>query len=114
MNQSVSRVIFSEDLYHVYINFTIMRIFDIVKKNPVPSTLLYRVLTVCILHFVQLGDPCDFPRVLQKSVLENFLFKPMSLASGVNNLAIDNLVRSSLESEYNKLEWVPYEEITNM
>src|SRR5437764_10405301 len=39
----------------------------------------------------------------------------MSLASGVNNPAIDNLVRSSLESKYyNKLEWIPYEEITNM
>ena len=40
----------------------------------------------------------------------------MSLAAGVNNAAIDNLVRSSLESENEdlRLEWIPYEEIANM
>src|SRR6185312_2333912 len=43
----------------------------------------------------------------------------MSLASGVvNNPAIDNLVQSSLESEYEylilRLEWIPYEEITDI
>src|SRR6185369_8795605 len=34
----------------------------------------------------------------------------------VNNPAIDNLVQSSLESEnkHLKLEWIPYEEITNI
>src|SRR6185369_4969031 len=40
-------------------------------------------------------------RLFQKSVLEN-LFKPMSLASGVNNLV-------SL-----RLKWIPYENITNV
>ena len=40
----------------------------------------------------------------------------MSLASEVNNPAIDNLVESSLESEkkYLRLEWISYEEITNV
>src|SRR5437763_8342875 len=40
----------------------------------------------------------------------------MSLASEVNNPAIDNLVESSLESEkkYLRLEWISYEEITNI
>jgi hypothetical protein len=40
----------------------------------------------------------------------------MSLASEVNNPAIDNLVESSLESEnkHLRLEWIPYEEITNI
>ena len=40
----------------------------------------------------------------------------MSLASGFNNPAIDNLVQSSLESEnkYLRLKWIPYSEITNI
>ena len=40
----------------------------------------------------------------------------MSLVPGVNNPAIDNLVQSSLESEdrYLRLEWTPYEEITDI
>jgi len=40
----------------------------------------------------------------------------MSLVPGVNNPAIDNLVQSSLESEdkYSRIEWIPYEEITNI
>src|SRR2546422_401123 len=40
----------------------------------------------------------------------------MSLASEVNNPAIANLVESSLESEkkYLRLEWISYEEITNI
>src|SRR5436190_276350 len=40
----------------------------------------------------------------------------MSLASGVNNPTIDNLVQSSLESEYKdlRLEWIPHEEITDV
>ena len=41
----------------------------------------------------------------------------MSLVPGtVNNPEIDNLVQSSLESEnkYLRLEWIPYEEITNI
>src|SRR6185312_735487 len=40
----------------------------------------------------------------------------MSLVPEVNNPAIDNLVQSSLESEdkYLRLEWIPYEEITNI
>src|SRR5207237_4914666 len=40
----------------------------------------------------------------------------MSLASGVKNPAIDNLVQSSLESEkkHLRLEWIPCEEITDM
>ena len=40
----------------------------------------------------------------------------MSLASGVNNPAIDNLVQSSLESENKdlRLKWIPYSEIANM
>jgi len=35
---------------------------------------------------------------------------------GVKNPAIDNLVQSSLESEnkYLRLEWIPYEKITNI
>ena len=37
----------------------------------------------------------------------------MSLVQRVNNPAIDNLVQSSLGSEYGlRLEWIPYEEIT--
>ena len=47
--------------------------------------------------------------------LENFLFKTMSLASEVNNPAIDNLVQSSLPNELGQiLKWIPCEEITNM
>jgi len=38
----------------------------------------------------------------------------MSLVPGINNPAIDNLVQSSLESIYNILEWIPYEEFTNI
>src|SRR5437763_15291550 len=41
----------------------------------------------------------------------------MSLASGtVNNSAIDNLVQSSLESEYEylKLKWIPCDEISDV
>ena len=40
----------------------------------------------------------------------------MSLASEVNNSAIDNLVESSLESENEdlRLKWIPYEGITNV
>src|SRR4051794_7073394 len=40
----------------------------------------------------------------------------MSLASEVNNLAIDSLVQSSLESENEdlRLKWIPYEGITNV
>src|SRR6185312_5363778 len=42
------------------------------------------------------------------------LIQTMSLVPGVNNPAIENLVQSSLESEseYLRLEWMPYEEIT--
>ena len=40
----------------------------------------------------------------------------MSLASGVNNPAIDNLIESSLESknEYLRLEWIPCSDITDI
>ena len=40
----------------------------------------------------------------------------MSLASAVNNPAIDSLVESSLESkeEHLRFEWISYEEITNI
>src|SRR5581483_12251081 len=40
----------------------------------------------------------------------------MSLVPGVNNPAIDNLVQSSLESEYKylRLEWIPCLEFTNI
>src|SRR6185369_17530435 len=40
----------------------------------------------------------------------------MSFVSEVNNSAIDNLVESSLESEDKdpSLEWIPYEEFTNI
>src|SRR6185312_14681956 len=40
----------------------------------------------------------------------------MSLVPGFENPAIDNLVQSSLENEdkYLRLEWIPYEEITNI
>src|SRR5436189_3097555 len=40
----------------------------------------------------------------------------MSLASEVNNPAIDSLVESSLEREDNdlRLKWIPYEEITDI
>ena len=39
-----------------------------------------------------------------------------SLALEVNNPVIDNLVESSLESEYKRqrLEWISYEEVTNI
>ena len=44
------------------------------------------------------------------------LIQTMSLVPGVNNPAIDNLVQSTLESEdkYLRLEWIPYNEITNI
>src|SRR5437764_6375280 len=40
----------------------------------------------------------------------------MSLASEVNNPAIDSLIQSSLESENEdlRLKWIPYEEFTNI
>src|SRR6185295_2153965 len=40
----------------------------------------------------------------------------MSLASGVNNPAIDNLVKSSLESENERLRlgWISYEKFTDI
>src|SRR6185312_5793849 len=39
----------------------------------------------------------------------------MSLTSGVvNNPAIDNLVQSCYVNEYKELEWIPYEEITDI
>ena len=38
----------------------------------------------------------------------------MSLVPGVNNPAIDDLIQSSLASEYQKLKWIPYSEITDL
>ena len=39
----------------------------------------------------------------------------MSLIQGVNNPAIDNLVQSSLKSEYeSRLEWISYEKIADI
>src|SRR5689334_8125951 len=58
---------------------------------------------------------CNVTQMLRSNISISFQPVTMSLASeAVNNPAMDDLVQSCYVNERNKLEWIPYEEITNV